>query len=66
MVNVSGDANLLTVETPDAILVTGDRNEVAWSGARSPRVTNTGRQNRIGPERPQRRHRDVLGRANST
>jgi hypothetical protein len=52
LVKVSGDDNLLTVEAPEAILVTGDRNQVGWSDGPSPKVSSTGRQNRIGPTHP--------------
>jgi hypothetical protein len=52
LVRVTGDANLLSVDDPDAIVVTGDRNQVSWRSARAPSVNNTGRGNQIGPARP--------------
>ena len=52
VVRVTGDANLLSVDDPEAIVVTGDDNQVRWRPGEAPSVTNTGRGNQIGPTRP--------------
>ena len=50
LVKVSGDDNMVLIDDTDAIVVTGDRNQVSWRSARPPTVSNTGRQNRVGPQ----------------
>jgi hypothetical protein len=51
MVIVTGSDNELDVDTAQRIRTTGDRNRVVWTsvsdGAATPRIENTGQQNRI-------------------
>lgn len=49
---IAGSDNLVLVDNPGQIVVTGDRNEVSWRSERLPEVSNTGEGNSIGPVRP--------------